>query len=1158
NLTLLGAAAIAATGNDLANVLTGNAGANVLTGAAGNDTLDGGAGNDKLDGGTGADSMLGGAGNDVYIVDNVDDAVIETLAGAAGGVDRVESSVTYSLDGNADRANIENLTLTGTGNVDATGNGLNNTLIGNTGNNVLDGGIGADAMTGGAGNDTYVVDNAGDKVVETLAGAAGGTDKVASSITYTLGANLETLALTGAASINGTGNALANTIAGNDGNNVLNGGAGADTLVGGGGDDTYVVDNIGDQVVETDNAGKDTIIISKAIFAPDFHYSLAANIENLTYSGSTVRITITGNAGDNILTGAPGASASSPGMDVIYGGNGNDYIDGRGSTIAEGDQLIGGAGDDTYVIQDLRATAIQEDPGQGSDTVIVTFSFDADYFSTLNQLRGMAPSIVEIENITLAGTANIDAFGNALNNRLIGNSGRNTLVGGDGNDTLDGGAGNDILNGGKGDDLYYIDEGDVVIELMGGGTDTIFATRDLDIRSGFINVENVELAADSGMTVHGNSGDNRITGNTLDNFLYGHEGNDFLVGGGGFDTLGGGPGDDTYDLRGIGTWQLVELENEGSDTIIAEGNFDLDMLANFENVQLAGTSDYIVSGNSSNNRLTGNSGNNTFTGFDGNDVLIGGGGNDILSGGDGNDSLAGDDGTDELYGGAGNDTLTGGAGDDILDGGSGNDSMTGGQGNDTYVVDSAGDGIVEDGPGGTDHVWSSVTFSLGTNLENLTLTGSDNTNGTGNTLSNIITGNAGNNTLNGGNGAADILIGGLGDDSYIFKTGDSIVENAGEGNDTITIASSVNLLTQFQNVENVILTGSSGFSATGSDADNILTGNAASNNLSGGGGNDILSGMGQSDTLSGGDGNDLLLGGDGNDTLDGGAGDDNLDGGNGDDSLTGGVGSDELTGGIGNDILAGGSETDSLYGGEGNDTLDGGAGADVMVGGNGDDIFTFDNLDDVVVEQANEGNDTLRSVFTVDLSLFAHFENVELTGNAAVDAIGTNEANNLVGNSGNNVLHGAAGNDYLDGGAGTDEMNGGDGDDVFVYDYQDSSVNGGSGTDWIVIKGNTSLYYIDLATGTSMFSGIEGIQLNGGYLWVSEEGVTNLSDTSDRLYVKGDYPAHVLKAGAAAPSWTQMADDTVDGTAYHVYTLGNAELYVQAGTPSLHIDVSLT
>ena len=214
------------------DMLLGLQGDDQLLGNDGQDNLDGGDGNDILNGGTGADTLNGGTGNDIYYVDNSGDVVSD-----ASGTERVNSSVSFVL-GNG----LENLTLTGSANIDGFGNALANALTGNTGNNLLDGGdgndtlnggLGADTMNGGAGNDTYYVDNSGDQVID-----RDGADRVNSSVSFVLGDGLETLTLTGSASINGTGNALANSLTGNTGNNLLDGGDGNDTLSGGTGDDT--------------------------------------------------------------------------------------------------------------------------------------------------------------------------------------------------------------------------------------------------------------------------------------------------------------------------------------------------------------------------------------------------------------------------------------------------------------------------------------------------------------------------------------------------------------------------------------------------------------------------------------------------------------------------------------------------------------------------------------------------------------------------------------------------------------------------------------------------------------------------------------------------------------------------------------------------------
>ncbi|MBK7003295.1 MAG: calcium-binding protein [Rhodoferax sp.] len=275
-------------------------------------------GADTLNGTTGADTLTGLEGNDTYVVNHASDTVVENLN---EGTDLVKSGITYTL-----AANIENLTLTGTTAINATGNTLNNTLTGNAGKNVLDGGAGADTLAGGAGNDTYHVDNTGDITTEA---ASAGTDTVVSSITWTLAANLENLTLTGSSAINATGNSSANTLTGNAGDNVLDGGAGTDTLIGAAGNDTYILNVATDVVTENANEGSDTVNIGAT-------YTLGANLENLTLTGTSA-INGTGNALNNVLTGNSAAN-------TLTGNAGNDTLDGK----AGADTLIGGAGNDTY------------------------------------------------------------------------------------------------------------------------------------------------------------------------------------------------------------------------------------------------------------------------------------------------------------------------------------------------------------------------------------------------------------------------------------------------------------------------------------------------------------------------------------------------------------------------------------------------------------------------------------------------------------------------------------------------------------------------------------------------------------------------------------------------------------------------------------------
>lgn len=378
----------------------------------------------------------------------------------------------------------------------------------------------------------------------------------------------------------------------------------------------------------------------------------------------------------------------------------------------------------------------------------------------------------------LVGTLENDHMaGLAGNDTLIGGSGNDTLFGGEGSDELNGGAGADTLTGGDGNDTYIVDNPyDKIYEAFNKGSDLVLSSVGFNLPA---NVENLRLVGSSdiravgneiGNFIEGNSGNNTMSGLSGDDTLSGAGGNDVVLGGGGDDQMSGGLGDDTLDGghgadrmnggRGNDTYivdnildSVFELRGEGVDLVITYVSFAIP--ANVEQMNLEGEKDILGFGGAGADKITGNSGNN------------------------------------RISGGAASDTLLGNRGNDTLDGGTGGDLLIGGDGNDTYLVDTTLDVVVEEAGGGSDVVHSGISWHLGKNLENLILTGSGSSEGTGNRLPNEIVGNVGDNILRGWGGddqlyggpGQDQLYGGVGNDTLTGGAGNDILVG-GQGADT--------------------------------------------------------------------------------------------------------------------------------------------------------------------------------------------------------------------------------------------------------------------------------------------------------------------------------------------------------------------------------------
>ncbi|HEV2746677.1 MAG TPA: hypothetical protein VGW34_05190 [Allosphingosinicella sp.] len=744
--------------------LHGEEGADVLDGGEMDDALFGGAGNDHLDGEGGLDWLSGGDGND-YLVGGLgsSDGADQLFGGT--GIDQLQGGLGSDvLHGEA-------------GNDQLYGMGGNDDLLGGAGNDYLSGGEGADRFDGGDDDGLDwggFLSLFGDRVNfgGLRATAAVVVDLRTGVIADDGFGNRETM--TGIETIGG-GSVFADQFYGNDQANHIY--VGADAIVMGfGGNDFFSFS--GAAATIDGGAGSDTLLqMYGSKMAPGANPGEPARMV-YTENGVVIDLlagTVTdgfGGTGSIVNVENIGGSAH-PAGDVLLGDNRDNVIRGLGGA----DRIEGRGGNDTISYSDPSGMHYgYHDRSYGAVMVDLAAGYAEETALKSGTVAADSPgfgrdTLLDIENI----------IGTGLGDRLCGDL-RNNLIAPD--------AGNDFVDGRQGTDTVSYDgaRGAVTIDLaagiarqQGSGAppqwfpsgmwESVMVEADdaAPSRDRLLNIENAI----------GSSLDDRLSGNAASNRLDGGAGRDLLAWSGGSDTLIGGAGSDTADYSAAAASVRIDLTaGTGSLTGVA----GTDRLFSLENAIGTAQADHLI-GNRAANRLDGG---------DGIDRLEGGAGNDVYVVDDRRDAVVELSGIDRVeasvslvlaagveqltlvgaanLAGTGNaaaNRLNGNDGANRLDGLGGADVMAGGAGNDVYRVDHASDLITEAAVAGTDRVEASVSFTLGRNLEALSLIGAADIDGAGNALANRITGNGGANVLAGGRGA-DRLEGGAGRDSFLF------------------------------------------------------------------------------------------------------------------------------------------------------------------------------------------------------------------------------------------------------------------------------------------------------------------------------------------------------------------------------------------------------
>jgi Ca2+-binding RTX toxin-like protein len=615
-----------------------------------------------------------------------------------------------------------------------------------------------------------------------------------------------------------------------DADDHIRGGAGNDVITSGNGNDTIYGD-----IDAYSGSGRDRI---NAGAGDDTIYSNTANCNNIIGGSGYDTVTLFGTAKVNL-------NLASTGIEALYSGDGNDNLNGSGQT--QSIEVTGGEGNDTIrgsAYHDTIYGDIDAFSGSGRDRINAGAGDDTIYSNTGNYNNIIGGSGRDYVSLWGAANVNLNLASTGIE-RLESGSGNDNLdgsrqtqsievTGGEGNDTIRGsafddiifgdvnwysGSGRDRINAGAGDDKIYSNTSNHNNIIGGAGRDyvSLWGAANVNLNLASTGIERLESGSGndnldaSGQTqsinVMGGAGNDTIRGGAFDDTIYGDinsysrggndhiyagaggdrvhagGGNDTVNGGSGLDTMEGGAGIDTVDYTGTTTKVTIDL----AAAVATHADGSKETISDFESAR-------------------------------------GGSASDVLRGSHLANSLAGAGGNDTIYGFAGND---------ILNGGMGADTMVGGLGNDIYFVDNLGDVATDPNAegisGGLDTVLSSISYTLGSTIEHLTLAPGGAISGTGNTLNNIINGNNRSNVVSGRDGN-DTLNGAGGNDTL----------NGGNGNDSLN----------------------------GGDGNDAVTGANGADSLNGGSGADTISGDNGNDILTGGLGRDVLKGGNGSDRFD--------------------------------------------------------------------------------------------------------------------------------------------------------------------------------------------------------------------------------------------------------------------------------------------------